>query len=64
MQVSSSRVSSGVLTWLIVPKACDEMLDALLNVLSLEESINSLETLLNQGNDNVGCLVFSTRPSC
>jgi len=59
-----SIVSTVILTWVTVPKACDEILDALLNVLSLEESINSLETLLNQGNDNVSCQIYSARPFC
>ena len=41
-----------------MPKACDDMLDALLGLLSLEESIGSLEGLLTQGNDDVSIRVF------
>ncbi|MCJ1284859.1 snoRNA-binding rRNA-processing protein utp10 [Xylographa opegraphella] len=36
-----------------LPSACDLMLDALLGLLSLGESINSLEILLKRGNTNV-----------
>ena len=41
------------LTRKVVPKACDDMLDALLGLLSLEESMSSLQDLLVQDNDNV-----------
>ncbi|MCJ1475512.1 snoRNA-binding rRNA-processing protein utp10 [Lambiella insularis] len=36
-----------------LPGACDQMLDALLSLLSLEESIASLDTLLKRGNDHI-----------
>ena len=43
----------------VVPKACDDMLDALLCLLSLEESMSSLKGLLMQGNDDVSiCRLF------
>ena len=41
------------LTVLAVPSACDLMLDALLGLLSLGESIDSLDILLKRGNTNV-----------
>ena len=57
-----SAVLTGTMS--IVPNACDETLDALLKVLSLEESINSLQTLLNQGNDNASCHISSAWLLC
>ena len=39
-----------LLSFLIVPAACDQLLHALLGLLSMHESINSLETLLDGGN--------------
>ena len=42
-----------MLTVVVVSSACNVMLDALLGLLSLGESINSLDVLLKRGNTNV-----------
>jgi U3 small nucleolar RNA-associated protein 10 len=57
---STLTLAGQIEPYMSLPKACDELLDSLLGLFSLEEIIDSLHILLLQGNDSVRRQVLRT----